>query len=84
MTNFALYHCGRWKAGQNEQWETAIYTVKYDGETNAYAVPYTDFNSFQSWVAMAWEPDNEWQKDDEPDADYLERIGVQICKVFPQ
>ena len=83
MTNFALYHCGQWKAGQNEHWDLAVYTVTYDQTTRAYAVPDTDFDSFQSWVAMEWATDNEWQEDDESDSAYLNRSGVSISKVFP-
>lgn len=83
MTDFALYYCGQWKAGQNPHFEVSVYTVTYDGKTRAYAVPGSDIDGFRSWVAATWASDDQCQWWGESDSDYLDRIGVTIRKVFP-
>lgn len=78
MTDFAMYHCGRWKAGEGPNVTTRIYVVTYDQTSKAYAISDGDVGDFFDWVAMRWQLDNEPQGVDETAVDYLDRIGCSI------
>ena len=72
----------KWRAGEMPKPGNATHTVTYDQTTTAYLLDETEtLDGFTSWVAMLWAIDRAPQDLDEPDADYLERIDVDIREI---
>lgn len=82
MTDFSFDFVAKWRAGEMPRPGDATHTVSYDQTTWAYKLPPdTDPASFRSWVAMTWQSDMKPQDVDEPDAEYLDRIDVDIREI---
>lgn len=79
MTDFALCHCGRWKAGQPRNFTSDVYVVCYDQTYNAYIIDKDELSEFEEWVATVWPGDNDEQGENESTRDFLKRIGIMIC-----
>ena len=86
MTQQYHYYVTKWKAGEYPDWDypvtkfEVLRAVVYDQTTHLYTVEKDELDNFDEWVAMTWACENEPQGDEETNADFFERMDIQIIK----
>jgi len=81
MTDFALYHEGKWRDGEMPKISGATYIVNYDQTNQAYHIKKSDYDDFIEWVASNWETDYTQRDENEDASDYLDRLGCSVREV---
>ena len=85
MNDF-VYYVTKWKEGQYPNWDypvsefEVLRAVYHDQTTHLYRVEKDELDNFEDWVAMTWDSETEPQEDEETNADFLDRMDIQIIK----
>ena len=66
MTDFALYHEGKWRDGEASKISGATYVVSYDTTNQAYHIDKSDYDDFVEWVALNWQTESRAKKTRKP------------------
>jgi hypothetical protein len=79
-----VYYVNKWKAGEYPNWDypvsefEVLRAVCHDQTTHLYSVEKDELDNFENWVAMTFDSETEPQGDEETNADFFDRMDIQI------